>query len=143
MVLDTVGLNSHNYYVPGNNIPHALNSKVDIIKQSIEYYECRRVPIVQKANVVSGSPCGNSFLYLQFQIRSYENALLPTSFKLYDRKYRVYSALKCSFHCCCSYIGMDQSTSMTVYSHHLTCLKPASERSGHKRTRRLICHYTF
>ena len=51
---------------PRNNIPHALNSQVDIIsKQSIEYYECRGVPIVQKANFVSAS-VDNSFLYFLF-----------------------------------------------------------------------------
>ena len=79
-------------YVPGNNIPYALNSKEDIIsKLSIEYYECRGVPIVQKANFVSGSPwiipfCVSSFKSDHMKMPT---ELLPTSIKIYDRKYKL------------------------------------------------------
>ena len=40
-----------------DNAPHAMNSKVDATsKQTFEFYECRRVPIVREVNFLSKSP---------------------------------------------------------------------------------------
>ena len=40
--------------MPDNEAPHAMNSKVDATsKQTIEFYECRGVSIVQEANFLS------------------------------------------------------------------------------------------
>ena len=82
---DSVGLN---YYVPDNNIPHGLNSKEDIIsKQSIKYYECCGVSIIQKGNLVSGSPWIIPFCIssLKSDYMKVLTELLPT---LHDRKYK-------------------------------------------------------
>ena len=40
--------------MPDNKAPYALNSKVDVTsRQSIEFYECQGVPVVQKASFLS------------------------------------------------------------------------------------------
>ena len=72
--------------VPSNNIPHALNSKEDIIlKQSIEYYECQRIA---RANFVSGSPCMIPFCI--FSLKSDHMKMLSYRIvaHIYNRKYK-------------------------------------------------------
>ena len=87
-----------------------------------EYYECRGVPIVQKANFVSASPWIIPFCISSFKSDHMKmlTELLPTSIKLYDRKYKLAGlTLHKNVHFTALCFGVDLSISMLVYSHQI------------------------
>lgn len=78
--------------MPDGKAPHALNSKVDVTsRQSIEFYECRGVPVVQKASFLSKYPWIIPFSIASFKLDEtdmFPNSL-PRSIQVYGRNYRL------------------------------------------------------
>ena len=79
--------------IPENNeVPYALSTKEYVTsKQSIEYYECRGVPIVQSASFLSESPWIIPFcisIFKSDQVRILTESL-PMLIEIYGRKYKL------------------------------------------------------